>query len=375
MGASRDSDGVAPGRRVRTWSVSAAGSGRSCSRRAPRPTRSSTIRRRNAASSTPVAGDPTPPAPHALGSELKPPTAPAGPAESHEGDHEASPVGEGVHAGWRRGSGRWPPWRRSTMASGTRHDERVGGDEFTPRRRAALESGDRRDRGHRQVVSGASAGHSAHPPVLVVGPEERRARCQPLLARTHCSGLGHMSVPRVPPPFGHRTRDRSPVHKEYRNARFHHLPARHRADSPASPPEPSCPGRDPMSVGETLVLGVVGSFIGGFIGWAIFGKDFEEGALQASGRHRLGRGRGRSLLLVYRAAGRPSPRHALIIGRFEHAPLGGPLQRPAESRSGHRCVRSAAWRRTRRRAHATSAAMRALVHGVLASFDDDERDT
>ncbi len=43
------------------------------------------------------------------------------------------------------------------------------------------------------------------------------------------------------------------------------------------------PGRDAMSVGETLVLGIVGSFIGGFIGWAIFGKDFEEGALQASG--------------------------------------------------------------------------------------------
>ena len=43
------------------------------------------------------------------------------------------------------------------------------------------------------------------------------------------------------------------------------------------------PGRDPMSIGETLVLGIVGSFIGGFIGWAIFGKDFDEGALQASG--------------------------------------------------------------------------------------------
>ena len=43
------------------------------------------------------------------------------------------------------------------------------------------------------------------------------------------------------------------------------------------------PGRDPMSIGGTLLLGVVGSFVGGFIGWAIFGKDLEEGALQASG--------------------------------------------------------------------------------------------
>ena len=43
------------------------------------------------------------------------------------------------------------------------------------------------------------------------------------------------------------------------------------------------PGRDPMSVGATIVLGIVGSFIGGFLGWAIFGKDLDQGALQASG--------------------------------------------------------------------------------------------
>ena len=43
------------------------------------------------------------------------------------------------------------------------------------------------------------------------------------------------------------------------------------------------PGRDPMGVGTTILLGIVGSFIGGFLGWAIFGKDFDEGALQASG--------------------------------------------------------------------------------------------
>jgi uncharacterized membrane protein YeaQ/YmgE (transglycosylase-associated protein family) len=43
------------------------------------------------------------------------------------------------------------------------------------------------------------------------------------------------------------------------------------------------PGPDPMSVGATILLGVVGSFIGGFLGWALFGKDLEEGALQPSG--------------------------------------------------------------------------------------------
>jgi len=43
------------------------------------------------------------------------------------------------------------------------------------------------------------------------------------------------------------------------------------------------PGPDPMGVGGTIVLGVVGSFVGGFLGWALFGEDFDEGALQASG--------------------------------------------------------------------------------------------
>jgi uncharacterized membrane protein YeaQ/YmgE (transglycosylase-associated protein family) len=43
------------------------------------------------------------------------------------------------------------------------------------------------------------------------------------------------------------------------------------------------PGPDPMGVGGTIVLGIVGSFIGGFLGWALFGKDLDEGALQASG--------------------------------------------------------------------------------------------
>ena len=43
------------------------------------------------------------------------------------------------------------------------------------------------------------------------------------------------------------------------------------------------PGDDSMGVGATLVLGLVGSLIGGFLGWLIFHKDGENGALQLSG--------------------------------------------------------------------------------------------
>jgi uncharacterized membrane protein YeaQ/YmgE (transglycosylase-associated protein family) len=43
------------------------------------------------------------------------------------------------------------------------------------------------------------------------------------------------------------------------------------------------PGRDPMGCLATILLGVVGSFVGGFLGWALFGKDLDEGALQPSG--------------------------------------------------------------------------------------------
>jgi uncharacterized membrane protein YeaQ/YmgE (transglycosylase-associated protein family) len=43
------------------------------------------------------------------------------------------------------------------------------------------------------------------------------------------------------------------------------------------------PGHDPIGFGGTVLLGVVGSFIGGFLGWALFGNDAQEGALQMSG--------------------------------------------------------------------------------------------
>jgi uncharacterized membrane protein YeaQ/YmgE (transglycosylase-associated protein family) len=43
------------------------------------------------------------------------------------------------------------------------------------------------------------------------------------------------------------------------------------------------PGPDPMSFAGTMVLGVAGSFVGGFLGWLVFGEDLDEGALQISG--------------------------------------------------------------------------------------------
>lgn len=43
------------------------------------------------------------------------------------------------------------------------------------------------------------------------------------------------------------------------------------------------PGKDAMSVPMTILLGIVGSFVGGFLGYVLFGKDLGEGALQPSG--------------------------------------------------------------------------------------------
>lgn len=43
------------------------------------------------------------------------------------------------------------------------------------------------------------------------------------------------------------------------------------------------PGRDPMSVGATILLGIIGSFIGGFLGYVLTHHDAKDGAFQASG--------------------------------------------------------------------------------------------
>ena len=43
------------------------------------------------------------------------------------------------------------------------------------------------------------------------------------------------------------------------------------------------PGPDPMGLIGTWLLGVVGSLVGGFLGYLLFGADVEDGAVQASG--------------------------------------------------------------------------------------------
>jgi uncharacterized membrane protein YeaQ/YmgE (transglycosylase-associated protein family) len=67
------------------------------------------------------------------------------------------------------------------------------------------------------------------------------------------------------------------------------------------------PGPDPMGIGGTILLGVVGSFVGGLLGYLLFGHDIDDGAVQASGI--FGSIIGAVIvLLIYRAANR---RHAL----------------------------------------------------------------
>lgn len=43
------------------------------------------------------------------------------------------------------------------------------------------------------------------------------------------------------------------------------------------------PGRDPMGFWGTVLLGVIGSFVGGFLGYLLVGHDLEEGPFQAAG--------------------------------------------------------------------------------------------
>ncbi|MGY6501280.1 MAG: GlsB/YeaQ/YmgE family stress response membrane protein [Acidimicrobiales bacterium] len=43
------------------------------------------------------------------------------------------------------------------------------------------------------------------------------------------------------------------------------------------------PGRDPLGCGGTILLGIVGSFVGGFLAYLLFDRNVEEGAIQPSG--------------------------------------------------------------------------------------------
>lgn len=69
------------------------------------------------------------------------------------------------------------------------------------------------------------------------------------------------------------------------------------------------PGPDPMSIGATILLGIVGSFVGGFLADALFRNDAEDVGLAPSGI--IGSIIGAIIaLLVYRAAtSRSAVRH------------------------------------------------------------------
>jgi uncharacterized membrane protein YeaQ/YmgE (transglycosylase-associated protein family) len=43
------------------------------------------------------------------------------------------------------------------------------------------------------------------------------------------------------------------------------------------------PGRQDMSIVGTILLGIVGSFVGGFLGYALFHKDSQDGFFQPAG--------------------------------------------------------------------------------------------
>lgn len=43
------------------------------------------------------------------------------------------------------------------------------------------------------------------------------------------------------------------------------------------------PGRDPMGIVMTMILGIVGSILGGLVSWAIWGPETEGGGFQPAG--------------------------------------------------------------------------------------------
>lgn len=64
------------------------------------------------------------------------------------------------------------------------------------------------------------------------------------------------------------------------------------------------PGRDPMSVGNTIVLGIIGSFLGGFVGSLVHG-----GGLHFGPAGMIGSVIGAIIaLLIYRSMGKPVSR-------------------------------------------------------------------
>ena len=43
------------------------------------------------------------------------------------------------------------------------------------------------------------------------------------------------------------------------------------------------PGKQSMGIGMTILLGIIGSFVGGFLGFFLFGADAQDGFFQPAG--------------------------------------------------------------------------------------------
>jgi uncharacterized membrane protein YeaQ/YmgE (transglycosylase-associated protein family) len=69
------------------------------------------------------------------------------------------------------------------------------------------------------------------------------------------------------------------------------------------------PGKQDIGVLATIVLGIVGSFIGGFLGYLIFHKDSQNGFFQPSGIVGSIIGAVIALLIYTRVSGRHAVRH------------------------------------------------------------------
>ena len=69
------------------------------------------------------------------------------------------------------------------------------------------------------------------------------------------------------------------------------------------------PGKQNISIPMTILIGIVGSFVGGFLGYLIFHKDSQNGFIQPSGIIGSVIGSIIVLLVYLRISGRRSVRH------------------------------------------------------------------